>query len=126
MNKYPKEKKKEFLESLSKSLGIIKIAANHVGISRDTPNDWAKSDPKFKEEMDKISEEVKDFVESKLLDLISSGNPTAIIFYAKTKMKDRGYIEQVDHISDHNIQIFIEDKIIKPQVIQVNKNEELP
>lgn len=37
-----------------------------------------------------------DFVESKLMDAIDKGNIAAIIFYAKTQMKERGYVERTE------------------------------
>ena len=84
------------LEELEKSLGIITPACKAVGIDRKTFNDWTKKYPKFKEAVDSILESQGDFVENKLLKLIRDENPSATIFYCKTKLKDRGYREGQD------------------------------
>ena len=51
-------------------------------------------DSKFKSAVDELQNVALDFVESKLFNQIHNDNPTATIFYLKTKGKKRGYIEQ--------------------------------
>ena len=86
----------DFLEELEKSLGIVTPACKAVGIERKTFYVWMKKYPKFKEAVDSILESQGDFVENKLLKLIRDENPSATIFYCKTKLKDRGYREGQD------------------------------
>lgn len=93
-NERPK-KKEEFLEAYEKTLGIITPAAAAVGVGRQTVYRWAKEDTEFADAMKAIEDKQKDFVESKLLTLIKEGNVAAIIFYAKTRMRDRGYAEHI-------------------------------
>jgi hypothetical protein len=50
--------------------------------------------PTVKEALDDAKEEMKDFTESKIYQGINEGNTALIIFYAKTQMKDRGYVER--------------------------------
>lgn len=86
-------KKKAFIEALPKSLGIIEPAMRAAGIgSRRTVYRWKDADEAFEE----AEAEAGDFVETQLLKLIREGNPTAIIFYCKTKLRSRGYHENVD------------------------------
>lgn len=87
-------KKKEFLEELARGYGIIATACEKAGVSRTTYYRWYNADREFKEKADEITETQVDFVESKLLSLISEGDTTAIIFYLKTKGKKRGYNEK--------------------------------
>ena len=87
-------KKAAMVQALTKALGIVKMACESVGISRQTHYNWLKEDPAYKQACDNLPEVVLDFVEHHLHKLISQGNPAATIFYMKTKGKGRGYIER--------------------------------
>jgi hypothetical protein len=101
-----KAKKKLFLESLEKSLGIMTLAIKLTGVSRETPYEWMIKDPEFKKAVSRIQEDTLDFVEDKLLSLIKKGNTTATIFYLKCKGKSRGYIEKPEVEINNNTQNF--------------------
>lgn len=95
MNKKQKAAKKEaILQSLRGTLGIINSACAQAGVSRKTYYNWIREDPEFAEKADAIIETQKDVGEAALLKLIRDGDTAAIIFYAKTKLKDRGYVER--------------------------------
>lgn len=102
------------IEALKKSLGVVSTACENVEISRQTHYRWLAEDPEYKQQVEDISDDAIDFVESKLFEKIngvtiqtlnSKGEPTvydqapsdtAIIFYLKTKAKKRGYIERTE------------------------------
>ena len=91
------ERKKEvFLTTFDKGLGNISTACDKAGIGRSTFYRWIKADKKFAEAVDDINEKSIDFAETALKKLISDGNVTSIIFYLKTKGKDRGYVEKIE------------------------------
>lgn len=83
--------KGKFLKEFANSLGIVQTACKKVRISRQTYYNWKDTDEAFKLEAENIIEEQTDFVENKLIERISEGDTTAIIFYLKTKGKERGY-----------------------------------
>lgn len=91
------QRQKEFLKHFSDGKGIVTYACSKTGISRETYRQWKLNDAKFKAKCDEIEESVKDIVESKLLNKINEEDLTAIIFYLKTKCKDRGYVERVEN-----------------------------
>ncbi len=103
---FPK-KQKWFLFLLKVKLGNILQACQIAGISRQTVYDWksGKQLPAWKERFTAKVAEINDisidFVESKLFDNIKAGDVASILFYLKTRAKDRGYIEksEVDHTS---------------------------
>jgi hypothetical protein len=88
-------------------------------------------DADFKDAVKNVEAEAVDFVESKLFQLIEGvtvSNPldekvvykdrpckTSIIFYLKTKAKDRGYVERQEQVLD-----FGEDAIKKLSVKFIN------
>jgi len=93
-NKTTTDKKKRFLEEFARARGIISVASNNVGISRQQVWNWTQSDPDFKILYDNVLEDQIDFVENKLIEKIEDGSDTAIIFYLKCKGKKRGYVEK--------------------------------
>lgn len=94
------DKKDQFLKHFSESLGIISTACKKTKITRQTFYNWCNSDGNFKQEVEQIQQEQGDFVESKLIENIKNNDTTAIIFYLKTKLKDRGYSNNVDITSN--------------------------
>lgn len=94
------DKKETFLKHLEKSLGVISTACKRTGITRQTYYNWINSDDEFKEQVNDIQEEQKDYVESKLIENIEKNDTTAIIFYLKTKAKDRGYTDKTEIKAD--------------------------
>lgn len=107
-------KKKLFLQSLEKNLGVISPALKEVDINRATYLRWAKADPKFKEELDNINNTALDFAESQLYKNIKAGKEASLIFYLKCKGQERGYIErqQIDQNVSYNQPLKLE--IIPP------------
>lgn len=88
------KRKKEFIEAFQKSLALVASTCRKVGISIPTFYNWYNDDPDFAAQIDEIRELAKDAVESKIYKKIDEGDTTMLIFYAKTKMKDRGYVER--------------------------------
>jgi len=86
--------KKAMIEALKKSLGNVTTACKTVGICREQHYKWLKTDEKYKASTEAVADIALDFAESRLFRLVDEGNPTAIIFYLKTKGKKRGYIER--------------------------------
>lgn len=105
--------KSKMIDALAFSHGIVTNACKKIGIAPKTYYEWLKKDSEFKKECMATAEQAIDYVESQLFKLIADQNPAAIIFYMKTKAKDRGYVEKhiIDQtIRDHRIQIAVEDK----------------
>ena len=87
------KKKKDVLNALSESLGIVSTACKMVNVGRTTFYKWIKEDEDFRKRVEEITEEQMDFGESQLLSLVTDKNPAAVIFYNKCKNKKRGYVE---------------------------------
>lgn len=88
--------KNKFPEILEQCSGFVTSACRVAGISRTTYYEWHKEDKAFADACDEVQELVGDMVENYLMKLIKEKNPSAIIFYSKTKLKNRGYVERVE------------------------------
>ena len=86
--------KKNMLENLEKSLGVVTTAANNTGIHRSTHYNWLDDDLDYAAKVRAMREVSIDFAEAMLFKLIKEGNVAATIFYLKTQGKQRGYIER--------------------------------
>lgn len=84
-------KKQKLIEALTKCHGLVTLACKSAGVSRATYYNWYNNDDEFKEAAVEVQELQGDFVESKLLENINANDPTSIIFYCKTKLRNRGY-----------------------------------
>jgi hypothetical protein len=123
-------KKENMLQCLQQSMGIVSTAATKANISRKTHYEWYNEDSDYAAQVDAINESCIDFAESKLMELINGAkhevatakgevlqvqdgpNPTACIFYLKTKGKKRGYVEKSElDVGGNGINITIDSLI---------------
>lgn len=115
------QRKKKYLKALEHCLGNKSEACKESGIGRRTVYDWIEDDPEFEEATLEINEHSIDYVESQLMKVITGyelperkahwnsdskswdfldgvkhigPDTTGIIFFLKTRAKDRGYIEK--------------------------------
>lgn len=91
--------KKELLKKcLVANFGNVKKSCEEAGIDRKTYYNWKANDPEFKAYLDgqDFREDLKDFIEEKLVHHLTENNPTVTIFMAKTQCKDRGYVEKTE------------------------------
>jgi hypothetical protein len=86
--------KKDFLEALERSLGVVTTASKACNISRRTHYRWLDEDEEYAKSVKEIKDIALDFAESQLHKQIGEGNTTATIYFLKTQGKDRGYIEK--------------------------------
>lgn len=98
-NRFPKKLKvdaEKVLEVYKNNLGNVSATCEKCGISRRTFYNYIQKYPAFAEEVDFVNERNIDFAESMLLKNIREGKETSLIFYLKTKGKDRGYVERIE------------------------------
>jgi hypothetical protein len=91
--------KKKALEALKSTMGNITAACSAAGVNRQHFYTWRDNDPDFEQEVKNISESAIDMGETALMKQIQDGNTACIIFFLKTRGKERGYVERMEH--DH-------------------------
>ena len=104
--KFPKEK---VLKAIEGSGGNNLLISRRVGCNRDTLNQYIAAFPDIKKAYDDEIEELGDVVESKIVQGIQEGNIALMIFYAKTKLKHRGYIERQEVENTQPVVIHIDE-----------------
>jgi hypothetical protein len=86
--------KKKLIEALEKSMGVVTTACASLKIDRSTHYKWLMEDESYRNMVQEIENVALDFAESKLHANIAQMDTTAIIFFLKTKGKNRGYTEK--------------------------------
>jgi hypothetical protein len=107
--------KADLLAALAANSGIVASACRAANVSRMTYYRYYNEDPDFKEKADDVKELQKDFAESLILKKMKEGDTTMIIFYAKTQMKDRGYVERRELVGKDG------DDLVHKQEIDLSK-----
>ena len=114
--------KANYLKILKANAGRIQASCEKARINRRTHYRWIE-DPAFKKIVEEINESLKDFVEGKIITHIKSEDNKVSAdmckFYAKTQMKDRGYVERTE--LNQNIK---SDNKIEVEIIEVQKKED--
>ena len=87
-------KKEQCINLFFSKTGNISELCKAMGIHRSTFYEWINTDKDFKEKIEAEKESLIDFAESKLFNLMNEKNITAIIFFLKSKGKERGYWEK--------------------------------
>lgn len=88
------DNKVKFVEVLTLSAGNVSVACTKIGVSRETYYRWLREDKSFYMDVDDIKESLLDMAETMLLKGIKDGGTAEIIFYLKTRGKNRGYVER--------------------------------
>jgi hypothetical protein len=129
------KEKVTFLKALENGMGIITNALEACNIPRAKYLLWYENDEEFSKLVSQVLEKQIDFVESKLLEKINNGDTQAILFYLKTKGKDRGYTEKTQIDDNRNVVININALLPKKKkdiidieatpIIDLSKNNRL-
>ena len=84
----------QYLRAVEDTGAILKNAAKKLGVARSTvyvaKDTWPELAAAIVEEREKVA----DMVEQRILEQCQQGNMTALIWYSKTQMKNRGYVER--------------------------------
>lgn len=87
---------KQVGDALRASAGVRSIAAKKLGCAPTTVSEYIKRHEDLEDLTEEIVQGTIDLAEASLIKHIGDGNLTAIIFYLKTKGRDRGYAERYE------------------------------
>ncbi len=90
--------KKEFLEIYKQNGGYSYAAAKQVGVRYNTVHYWMTKDEEFVEQCKIVKELMLDRAEAELYNraMTVKERDTCLLFFLKTKGKDRGYTERTE------------------------------
>lgn len=87
----------DLVKMYEKKGGNISATCAALNITRQTFFNYRNSSKQLAERLDNVTESLIDFAESKLMEKVNECDLTAIIFFLKTKGKNRGYVEKVEN-----------------------------
>jgi len=87
---------KRMIEELTRTKGMVYIAAENLGCTPQTVYNYVNSNPEIAAAKELAEGKVLDQAELNLYKAILNGEPWALQFVLKTKGKKRGYVERTE------------------------------
>jgi len=87
----------DVITALDKTKGMVYLAAESLGCSHTTVYKYIDKYATVRQAKERAEGRIGDIVELKLINAINDDKPWAIQFYARTKLKHRGYVERQEH-----------------------------
>lgn len=112
-------KKKELLEAIQGSYGIISTIAARLHCNWHTVDETIKLYPECMQALADENESILDFTEGKAIERIKEGDGTMIRFMLATKGKKRGYtyedkLEDDDTAEDNTLNVICDGEEVDP------------
>lgn len=93
------KQKTEVVAEIIRSKGFKTVACANIGLNPRTFRQWMATDAEFSQAVEDAVALARDYrddmAEKKLYENVEAGDVTSIIFYCKTRLKNRGYTEKV-------------------------------
>lgn len=89
-----KFKTETVLKAIENSAGVKLLICKRLKCDRATFERYLNDDKAIRQAYEAEIENLGDLCESQLIEQIKSGNIVATIFFCKTKLKHRGYVER--------------------------------
>jgi len=84
------------MEAIKDSLGLRSVIASKLGIQICLVDRYLERYASAARVYGEECNRVKDMIEAEIIHKCQEGDPRMLIFYAKTKMKERGYVERAE------------------------------
>lgn len=97
---------KQIVDAITSANGNLSTAALKLGCDRTTIYNYIQAYPKIQASVDEARYKLDDEIESVFHKKVLEGHTQELIFYMKTRMRNRGYIEKVT--IEHTVDGFID------------------
>lgn len=94
-----KERQKKFIEKYRENVGMYWQSVRDLEEEEKDIRLWILRNEWFRDELNRVDEEIADAVERKLLDKITEGSEKSIHYYLDAKGKKRGYGASMGNIT---------------------------
>jgi hypothetical protein len=91
-----KYSQKAVIEAIKSTHGLLVLAAERLGCSRQTIHNYARRYPAVQAAIDEERERILDLAESRLFEAVARGEAWALQFLLRTLGRWRGYSDRVD------------------------------
>lgn len=112
--KFTIDKKLKAITLLSESFFNVSWVCKQIDIQRRSLNRWRENDPEFQRACSDIQEEIYDEAEVLLQKKMRENDTASLIFFLKTKVKGRGYVEkrEIEHSGESvKINVIIPEEV---------------